>query len=158
MNARASASAGGEGDAVAGVGVHRRAVRVVGDLEAAAFEIGKAVKDVAAVEIGPAGQPAGLVARVARRRREEEDLLPGREDAAAEQIGEDPAEPGPAGEDEAVGAQRLAGRERDVRQRPARPGRRRDLRLAIGAAAARRTRRPGSGPRAAPSARRIRGS
>ena len=58
------------------------------------------------------GSGPGSIARVAGRRREEEYLLPGREDAAAEQIREQPAEPGPAGEDEAVGAQRLAAAER----------------------------------------------
>ena len=50
---------GGRGAAVAAVGVDRRPVLVVGDLEAAALEVREAVVDVAGVEIGPAGQAAG---------------------------------------------------------------------------------------------------
>ena len=54
------------------------AVLVVGELDAAAFEVGKAVEDVAAVEVGPARHGAGQEAAVAGGRREIEDFLPGR--------------------------------------------------------------------------------
>src|SRR4051794_39139758 len=49
---------GGGGGAVALVRVDRRAVLVVGDLEAAALEVREAVEDVAGVEVGPAGEAA----------------------------------------------------------------------------------------------------
>ena len=61
------------------------AVLVVRDLEAAALEIREAVVDVAVVEVGPAGQVAGLEAVVAALGREEEHFLARREDAAAEE-------------------------------------------------------------------------
>ena len=52
------------------------------------LEVGKAVIHVAVVEVGPAGHGVGQEAAVALGRGEVEDLLPGGEDAAAEQVRE----------------------------------------------------------------------
>ena len=82
------------------------AVRVVGELDASALEVGEAVIDVAAVEIGPAGHRAGLEAPVAGGRREVEDFLPGGDDPAAEQVGKQLGQPRPEREDEPVGVDR----------------------------------------------------
>ncbi len=51
---------------------------VVGELDAARFEVGEAVEDVAAVEIGPARHGAREEAAVAGRSGEIEDFLPRR--------------------------------------------------------------------------------
>ena len=75
--------------AVLRVGIDRHAVRVVGELDAAALEIGKAVENVAAVEVGPAGHRAGQKAAIAGRRREEEHFLPRRQDLRADHVGEE---------------------------------------------------------------------
>ena len=99
----------GAGDAVAGIGVHGGTVLVLGDLEAARFEIGKAIDDVAIVPIGPAGQAGGAEAVVTGGRHEEADFLSRREDAAAEQGGEEFGQPWPGGEDEAPGGEGFAG-------------------------------------------------
>src|SRR5690606_9863796 len=62
---------------VAAVGIERRPVRVARDLEAPRFQIRKAVIEVPAVEVGPAGQGRALEARIALGRGDEGDLLAG---------------------------------------------------------------------------------
>ena len=113
--------AGGGCDPVADIGIDRRAVPVEGELEAAVLDIGKAVGDVATVEIGPARQCGGHETRIAGRRREEEHLLPGREDSASEQRREQLGQPWPAGEDIVrCGQARAAARDDAVRHRTGR--------------------------------------
>ena len=118
------------------VGIDAGAVGIVRNLEAAPLEIGEAVIDVAAVEIGPAGEAAHPEAVVSGRRREEEHFLAGREDAAAEQLGEDAGQPRTAGEDEAPAGDPLPAGGADLAQRTVAPARRRDRGLAVGAAGA----------------------
>src|SRR3546814_17485164 len=60
------------------VGVDRGAVRVEGDLESRAFEVGDAIDDAAVVEVGPDRQLGRGEARVTLRRAEMIDLLPDR--------------------------------------------------------------------------------
>src|SRR3546814_20649602 len=62
------------------VGVDRGAVRVEGDLESRAFEVGDAIDDAAVVEVGPDRQFGRGEARVALRRPEMINLLPRRAD------------------------------------------------------------------------------
>ena len=77
-----SSSAASVGAAVLGVGIDLDAMRVVGELDPAPFEVGEAVEDVAAVEIGPAGHRGRQEAAVAGRRGEIEYLLAGRRGCA----------------------------------------------------------------------------
>src|SRR4249919_401996 len=66
------------------IGINFGAVLVVGELDAASLEIGEAVENVAAVEVGPSGHRARQEAAVAGRRREIEDLLPRGQDSRAD--------------------------------------------------------------------------
>src|SRR3546814_6543444 len=77
------------------------------DLEPARLDIGKTIVKILAAHIDPGGQACGLEARIARLRRKEEDVLPGRNDAASDDVGEKLGQPGAAGEDEPDGAQRF---------------------------------------------------
>src|SRR3546814_15074554 len=80
--------AGGGELAFERVGVDRRAVRVEGDLESRAFEIGDAIDDSAVVEIGPYRPLGRGEARVTLRRASMIDLLPRRDDPSHQlQIG-----------------------------------------------------------------------
>ena len=116
---------------IADFGIDRRPVRVMGDLEAARFEIGKAIIDVAAVEIRPARQMARLETRISRIRREKEHFLAGRKDPRRQQVREQPAEPRPAGEDEFIGDDPIAAAG-GQRLEPAPGAGRRDRGLEIG--------------------------
>src|SRR4051794_26304391 len=72
--------------AVLGVGIDEDAVLVVRELDPAIFEVGKAVKNVAGVEVRPARHRGGRVIFVAGRLGEIEDLLTRGEDLLAEQV------------------------------------------------------------------------
>src|SRR5205085_3286104 len=99
----------------------------------AGFEIGEAVENVAAVEIGPARHRASQEASVAGRRREVKDLLPCRQDAWANDVRKGLRQPGPEGEDESVGADGLSRRKPHLSQSGRIGGRRLDPALEIGA-------------------------
>src|SRR3546814_9794317 len=73
------------------------------DLETARLDIGKTIVKILAAHIDPGGQTRGLEARIARLRRKEEDVLPGRNDAASDDVGEKLGQPRAAGEDEPAG-------------------------------------------------------
>src|SRR4030095_12483075 len=61
--------------ATADVGIDRRAMLIVCDLEAACFEVRHPIEDVAVVEVRPPRQMRWLEPRVARGRRGEKHLL-----------------------------------------------------------------------------------
>ena len=88
----------GSSDARLRVGIDGGAVAIVGDFEAASFEIGHAVEFVAQDE--PRGQCGRLEARVGGRDAEEENFLSRNEDAIANEVGEEFGEPRAARENE----------------------------------------------------------
>src|SRR5262245_26127271 len=77
---------GGGGTAILRVGIDLYAMLIVRNLGAAALEVGKAVKDVAAVEVCPARHCAWEEAAIPRRDRKVENLLPCREDLRADHV------------------------------------------------------------------------
>src|SRR5256886_1260591 len=87
-----------------------RPARVVGDLEATPFVARDPVHEVGTV-VRPHGQRFFGKALVTRRRAEEVHLLARGAYAVADDVGKEPAEPGAAGEDVVIGAQRAAVRE-----------------------------------------------
>jgi len=91
----------GSCDARLRVGVDGCAVTIVGNFEAAVFEIGHAVKFVAEEE--PRGHLRRLETRVAGRGAEEENFCARDEDAVGEEGGEELCEPRAAGKDELRG-------------------------------------------------------
>ena len=93
-----------------GVGVDQGPMRIARELDPAALEVGKAVIQIAAVEVGPAGHRGAGETRVAGGRGEEEHLLPRGEDAVGEELGEELAEPRAEREHEAVGGEGVASR------------------------------------------------
>ena len=97
----------GTGEAKLRVGIDGGAVAIVGDFEAAGFEVGHAVEFVAKDE--PSGEGGGLKARVAERNAEEENFLEGVEDTIGEEVGEKFWEPRATGEDEFRGGNIFAG-------------------------------------------------
>ena len=139
---------------VLGVGIDDHAMLVMGEFDAAALEIGKAVENVAAVEVGPARHRPGQEAAVAGGRREEEDFLPRRQDLGPSRSGKNLGSHGPSANTKRSARDALARRERTSSRR--RRVRRRCARLANRCRRCGRTARPGSGPSAAPSARRSR--
>ena len=144
-------------DPLGRVRVDRRAVPVDADLEAVRVEVGNAVEPCR--EVDPGGQAIHAEARVARRHAEVQHLLPGRPDPAADGLGEEAGQPGPASEDVVVGREDLAGLQAN-HGRSRRLVGRRDPRLPIpGAVCARcRDRRGHGAPRADhPAARFVHG-
>ena len=66
---------------IAAVGINGGAMPIIGNLEAARFQIGKPVVEIAAIEVCPTGQRAGIEPPVTPRWGKEEDLLSRWEDS-----------------------------------------------------------------------------
>src|SRR5438105_8444398 len=90
------------GDAPARVGVKRRTVPVNRHLEASVLEVGHAVSLIVA-QVDPSRQRGRLEPRITGWHAEEEDLLPRRKYAAAEQARKHLGQPGTAGENKDSG-------------------------------------------------------
>src|SRR6202043_1792863 len=100
-------------------GIERLAAAVVGDLEAPVVVARDTVEDAFA-EIHPHRQGGVAVGRAAAGRSTEvEDLLAGGAQPGPQDLGEQPSQPGAAGEHVAVGAQPAAVRQRQGRHLPA---------------------------------------
>src|SRR5215467_1221560 len=94
--------------AALGIRIDLHAVGVVRDLHAASLEIGEAVENVAAIEIGPARHRSLHEPAVSGWGGKVKDFLSRREDLGPDYIGEELRKPWPDGEHETIGAEMFA--------------------------------------------------
>lgn len=91
----------GRDDALGGIGINDLPTLVVGDLEAAAFEIGKPIE--LALDVDPAGHLAVPKEGASGRSSKEQHILASGQNPGGEQLREDLAEPRAAGVDDVCG-------------------------------------------------------